>query len=212
MEEVGDYFVEHPIPSIISFTGSTAVGRHIGALCGKHLKKVALELGGNSPLVVLEDADLDQAVDAAVFGKFIHQGQICMITNRIFVHRKLYDEFVTRYVEKAEQLPYGDPMDQKVVIGPIINERQIQKILQYVELGKQEGHKLVLEGQRIGNVLTPFVFADVKNDSKLAQTEIFGPIAMIIPFDDEKEALELANETEYGLSGAVFTKDFRTRN
>lgn len=208
MEEVGDYFVEHPIPSIISFTGSTAVGRHIGALCGKHLKKVALELGGNSPLVVLEDADLDQAVDAAVFGKFIHQGQICMITNRIFVHRKLYDEFVTRYVEKAEQLPYGDPMDQKVVIGPIINERQIQKILQYVELGKQEGHKLVLEGQRIGNVLTPFVFADVKNDSKLAQTEIFGPIAMIIPFDDEKEALELANETEYGLSGAVFTKDF----
>jgi acyl-CoA reductase-like NAD-dependent aldehyde dehydrogenase len=205
--EIGDAFIEHPIPRIISFTGSTAVGRHIGEVAGRNLKRVALELGGNSPLVILEDADLDAAVDAAIFGKYIHQGQICMITNRILVHRKHYDEFVKRFVERAKQIPYGDPADPNVIIGPIINERQIEKILGFVELGKSEGAKLVLEGQRIGNVLTPFVFADVKNDSQLAQSEIFGPVATIIPFDTDEEGIRLANETEYGLSAAVFTKD-----
>lgn len=208
IEEVGDYFVEHPIPQVISFTGSTAVGRHIGALCGQHLKKAALELGGNSPLVVLEDADIDQAIDAAIFGKFIHQGQICMITNRILVHRKHYKEFVDRYVQRASELPYGNPVDPKVIIGPIINDNQLKKILNIVEEGKKEGNNLVLEGKHAGNILTPFVFADVDNKSKLAQTEIFGPVAIIIPFDSEEEALEMANDTEYGLSGAVFTQDF----
>ncbi|WP_106769238.1 aldehyde dehydrogenase family protein [Paenibacillus faecalis] len=205
--EVGDYLVEHPVPRIISFTGSTTVGRHIGELCGRHLKRASLELGGNNPFIVLEDANLEQAVDAAIFSKFFNSGQICVCTNRFFVHRKHYDEFIERFVERAKELPYGNPSDPKVVIGPLINEKQVQKVLDIVETAKQEGARLVLEGQRDGNVVTPFVFADVNQQSKLAQTEIFGPIATIIPFDTEEEVLEWANNTEYGLSGAIFTQN-----
>ncbi|MGG0177199.1 aldehyde dehydrogenase family protein [Gottfriedia acidiceleris] len=207
VSEVGDYFIEHPIPSIISFTGSTNVGRHIASLCGKHLKRVALELGGNNPMVILEDANIDQAVNAALYGKFMHQGQVCVITNRILVHQNLYDEFVKRYVERAKQIPYGDPSDPKVFIGPLINEKQIQKVLNTVEIAKEESCNLVLEGKRVGNVITPYVFSDVKFDSKLAQTEVFGPIATIIPFKTLDDALDFANHTEYGLSSAVFTLD-----
>lgn len=209
LAEVGDYLIEHPVPRIISFTGSTAVGRHIGALCGQHLKRVSLELGGNNPFVVMEDADLDAAIDAAVFGKFFNVGQVCVCTNRIFVHRKHYDEFVSRFAERAKQLPYGDPVDPKVVIGPLINERQMQKVVGIAEEAMKDGARVVLEGKRIGNVLTPYVFADVKQDSRLAQTEIFGPIATIIPFETDEEVLEWANNTEYGLSGAVFTQDLQ---
>jgi len=205
--DIGDYFVEHPIPRIISFTGSTAVGRHIAALAAKHLKRVALELGGNSPFIVLEDADVDQAVNAAVFGKFLHQGQICMIINRFLIHRSLYDAFVEKFTERAKQVPYGDPKDPKTIIGPIINEKQMQKVLTAIENAKREGARLVLEGKRIGNVITPFVFADVRNDMTAAQTEIFGPVALMIPFDSDEEAIEMANRTEYGLSAAIFTKD-----
>jgi acyl-CoA reductase-like NAD-dependent aldehyde dehydrogenase len=205
--EVGDYLVEHPIPRIISFTGSTAAGRHIGELCGRHLKRPSLELGGNNPFIVFEDADLDHAINAAIFGKFFNSGQVCVCTNRFFVHRKHYEEFVTRFAERAKQVPHGDPSDPRVVVGPLINERQVQKVLDIVEMAKQDGARLVLEGERNGNVLTPFVFADVKQDSRLAQTEVFGPVATIIPFDTEEEVLEWANNTEYGLSGAVFTQD-----
>jgi aldehyde dehydrogenase (NAD+) len=205
--EIGDYFVEHPIPRIISFTGSTAVGRHIGSLAAKNLKRVALELGGNSPFIVMEDADVDQAVNAAVFGKFLHQGQICMIINRFLVHRKIYGEFVQKFAERAAQVPYGDPKDPKTIIGPIINEKQIAKVLNLIESAKKEGARMILEGKRIGNVITPFVFADVRNDMTAAQSEIFGPVALMIPFDSEAEAIEMANQTEYGLSSAIFTSD-----
>ncbi|SFS55038.1 aldehyde dehydrogenase family protein [Paenibacillus sp. BC26] len=205
--EVGDYMIEHPVPRIISFTGSTAVGRHIGELCGKHLKRASLELGGNNPFVVLEDADLDQAVDAAVFSKLLNAGQVCVCTNRFLVHRKHYDEFVARIAARLEQVPYGNPSDPQVIVGPLINEKQIEKVLGLAEMAKQEGARLVLEGQRIGNVVTPFVFADVDRKSTLARTEIFGPIATIIPFDTEEEALTWANDTEYGLSSAVFTSN-----
>ncbi|MCC8438546.1 aldehyde dehydrogenase family protein [Brevibacillus sp. M2.1A] len=205
--EIGDHFVEHPIPQVVSFTGSTPVGRHIGALAGKHLKKVALELGGNSPFIVLEDADIKQAVDAAVFGKFIHQGQICMIINRMFVHRSVYNEFTEAFVKRVSQLPYGDPKDPSTVIGPIINQRQIEKILKLVETAKEEGAQFALEGKRVGNVLTPFILTNVSNQMTIAQNEIFGPVASIIPFDTEQEAIDWANDTEYGLSAAVFTSD-----
>jgi acyl-CoA reductase-like NAD-dependent aldehyde dehydrogenase len=207
ISEIGDYFVEHPVPKFISFTGSTAVGRHIGAIAGQNLKKVALELGGNSPFLVLEDADIDQAVDSAIFGKFLHSGQICMMINRIFVHRSKYDEFVQKFVERAKQLKYGNPEDPTVVIGPIINERQIEKILNFAKMAEEDGATVALRGERVGNIVTPFVFTDVKNDSRLAQSEIFGPIATIIPFDTEEEAIRLANEVEYGLSAGVFTQD-----
>lgn len=205
--EVGDYMIEHPVPRIISFTGSTGVGRHIGELCGKNLKRTSLELGGNNPFVVLEDADLDQAVNAAVFSKYMNAGQVCICTNRFLVHRKHYDAFIERFAERSKQVAFGNPADPRVIIGPLINERQVQKVLSIAEAAKQEDARLVLEGQRIGNVITPFIFADVDPKSKLAGTEIFGPIATIIPFDTDEEALAIANDTEYGLSSAVFSND-----
>jgi aldehyde dehydrogenase (NAD+) len=207
IEEVGDGMLTNPNLDLISFTGSTPVGRHIGAIAGQNLKRVALELGGNSPFVVLSDADVDAAVNAATFGKFIHQGQICMIINRIIVHQDKYDEFVEKFVAKAASLPYGDPSDPKTVIGPLVNERQIEKALQYAADAKAEGATVALEGKRVGNVLTPYVFTDVDNSSKLAQTELFAPIATIIKAQTDSEAIEIANDTTHGLSSSIFTSD-----
>ncbi|WP_134704243.1 aldehyde dehydrogenase family protein [Ammoniphilus sp. YIM 78166] len=205
--EIGDGMLTNPHAQLISFTGSSAVGRHIGGIAGQNLKRVALELGGNSPFVVLSDADVDQAVKAAVFGKFIHQGQICMIINRIIVHQDKHDEFVQKFVERAKSLPYGDPSNPATVIGPLVNETQMQKALQYIEDAKREGATVAFEGQRVGNVLTPYVFTDVDNSSKLAQTELFAPIATIIRAQTDEEAIAIANDTAYGLSSAIFTSD-----
>jgi aldehyde dehydrogenase (NAD+) len=207
--EIGDAFTLHPIPKLISFTGSTRVGKHIGelAMSGPALKRVALELGGNSPLVVLDDADLDRAVDAAVFGRFFHQGQICMSANRIIVDTTVYEEFVERFVARARRLKVGDPNDVETVIGPIINRRQLDAVLQRIEDAKGAGIQQVLGGGPVGQVLPPQVFVDVPNDSEFAQAEQFGPVAMIIRAKGEDEALRLANQTQYGLSSAVFTRD-----
>jgi aldehyde dehydrogenase (NAD+) len=207
IEEIGDGMLTNPNLNLISFTGSTPVGRHIGAIAGQNLKRVALELGGNSPFVVLSDADVDAAVNAAIFGKFIHQGQICMIINRIIVHQDKYDQFVEKFVARAAALPYGDPSDPKTVIGPLVNERQLEKALQYIEDAKVEGATCALEGQRVGNVLTPYVFTDVDNSSKLAQTELFAPIATIIKAQTDNEAIDIANDTTHGLSSSIFTSD-----
>ncbi|WP_462409744.1 aldehyde dehydrogenase family protein [Neobacillus sp. Marseille-QA0830] len=207
IQEIGDGMLTNPNLELISFTGSSAVGRHIGGIAGQNLKRVALELGGNSPFVVLSDADVDQAVNAAIFGKFIHQGQICMIINRIIVHQDKYDEFVEKFVARAKNLPYGDPSDPKTVIGPLVNDRQLEKALQYIEDAKRDGATVALEGKRVGNILTPYVFTDVDNSSKLAQTELFAPIATIIKAQTDSEAIELANGTDYGLSSSIFTGD-----
>lgn len=209
IHEIGDEMLTNPISKLISFTGSTSVGRHIGAIAGQNLKRVALELGGNSPFIVLSDADLDQAVDAAIFGKFIHQGQICMIINRLIVHKDKYDEFVAEFVERAKALPYGDQSDPNTIIGPLVNEQQMEKALRYIEEAKAEGASVALEGKRIGNILTPYVFTHVKNSSKLAQTELFAPIATIIKAETDEEAIEMANDTDYGLSSAIFTSDLK---
>ncbi|GLH63540.1 aldehyde dehydrogenase family protein [Parageobacillus sp. G301] len=205
--EIGDEMLTNPHSKMVSFTGSTEAGKHVGAVAGGALKRVALELGGNSPFVVLSDADVDRAVDAAIFGKYLHQGQICMIVNRFIVHKDLYDEFVQKFVERAKNLPYGDPRNRKNVIGPIIDQRQLEKALKVIEEAKAEGIPLALEGKRVGNILTPTVFVDVDNDSKLAQTEVFAPIAIMIKAETDEQAIELANKTEYGLSSAIFTSD-----
>ncbi|OLN21239.1 aldehyde dehydrogenase [Domibacillus antri] len=207
VEEMGDDMLSHPIPRLISFTGSTVVGRHIGEIAGRNLKRVALELGGNSPFVVLSDADVDQAVNAAIFGKYIHQGQICMIINRIIVHKDQHDAFVEKFVERTKGLAAGNPQDPNTVIGPLVNERQLEKALGFVEMAKKEGAAVALEGKREGNVLTPFIFTDVKNDGEVAQKELFGPIALIIKADSDEEAITMANDTEAGLSSAIFTSD-----
>ena len=207
--EIGDAFVKHPVPRVISFTGSTPVGRHIAKLAigSPVLKKVDLELGGNGPLVVLADADLDRAVDAAVFGKFMHQGQICMITNRLIVEDRVHDEFLQRFTDKVRRLKAGDPNDEDTVIGPIINRKQLDGLQRRIEQARNAGLRQVLGGEPDGQVLPPHIFAGVPNDAALAQNEIFGPVAPVIRARDEQDALRIADGTEYGLSGAVFTRD-----
>ncbi|MCQ6281653.1 aldehyde dehydrogenase family protein [Bacillus sp. EB600] len=210
LQESGDEFLTNPHSAFISFTGSTPVGKHIGKIAGENLKQVALELGGNNPLIVLGDADVEQAVKIATFSKFLHSGQICAITNRIIVHNDIYDEFVSKFVERVKTLKVGDPKDPNTNIGPIINEHQTDKIMNFVAKAKEEGVKLVLHGQRNGNLITPFVFIDVPNDSTLASCELFGPIAQIIPAKSDEEAISIANNTEFGLSASIITSNLES--
>lgn len=207
--EIGDHFVAHPQPRLISFTGSTAVGQGIGRLAtsGAHLKRVALELGGNSPFVVLGDADVEQAARAAVFGRFLHQGQICMSVNRIIVDAKLHDAFVERFVARVRALKVGDPNDIATAIGPIIDAAQLRGIVEKIALAKRQGATQVLGGEPVGQLLPPHVFANVSADSSLFRDESFGPIVPIVRAQDEADALRLANATDYGLSSAVFCGD-----
>jgi aldehyde dehydrogenase (NAD+) len=206
-QDIGDAFVEHPVPRVITFTGSTKVGRHIGMLCGKNLKRVSLELGGNSPLVVLQDADLDQAVDIAVFGKFLNAGQICMSINRIIIDEHVYEEFQKRFIKKVRSLKWGDPSQENVSYGPIIDEKQFKHIKELIEDTLKAGAKLLLDGPSEGLVMHPVVLGEVSNDMPAAQQEIFGPVAVLIKARDAEEALRLANETDYGLSSAVCTRN-----
>lgn len=205
--EIGDAFVEHPVPAFISFTGSTQVGRNIGRIAsgGEHLKHVALELGGNSPFVVLADADVEQAVSAAVVGKFLHQGQICMAINRIIVEQPLLETFTRRFVERVKALPYGDPNKAETVIGPVINSKQLAGLQEKIATAQAEGATLLVGGEAHGNVLPPHVFGNVTADMDIAHEEIFGPLVGIQSARDAEHALELANSSEYGLSSAVFT-------
>ncbi|MFH7764682.1 aldehyde dehydrogenase family protein [Acinetobacter sp. BSP-28] len=207
--EIGDYFVEHDVPKLISFTGSTSVGKRVGelAMASNKLKRLALELGGNAPLVVLDDADLDLAVELAVMGRFLHQGQICMSTNRVIVDAKVYDAFVEKLVIRAKNIVYGDPDLADTIIGPIINVSQVEKIKQIIAQALREGTKLIVRGEIQGNIIPPHIFIDVNPDSSLAKEESFGPVLPIIKAQDEADALGLANDTAYGLSSAVCTAD-----
>src|ERR1700733_602793 len=205
--EIGDAFVEHPIPRVISFTGSEAVGRHIGGVAGRALKKAILELGGNSAMIVLEDADLQIAVNAAVFGRFAHQGQICMCTNRILVQRGIYDRFLEKFVAQVSKLKAGDPREAETDLGPLINQRQAETYAKQVQKGIDEGARPVLRGTIEGNVATPTIFADVKPDMWVAQHEMFGPAVCVMPFDTPKDAVRMANDSPYGLSGSILTRD-----
>jgi len=205
--EIGDAFVEHPIPRIISFTGSEQVGRHIGGVAGRCLKKAILELGGNSALIVLDDADLNGAVNAAVFSRFAHQGQVCMCSNRILVQRGVYNRFLDKFVDRVSKLKVGDPRNPETDLGPLINQRQAETYTRQVQRGVDEGARVALRGKTEGNVASPTVFADVKPNMWVAQNEMFGPAVCVIPFDTPEQAVQIANDSPYGLSGAVHTKD-----
>jgi aldehyde dehydrogenase (NAD+) len=209
VKDIGDTFTLHPIPSLISFTGSTKIGRHIGqlAMSGPRMKRVALELGGNAPCVILDDADVEHAVRATVIGRYLHQGQICMSTNRIVVDAKVYDEFVDGFTAHVKGLKYGNPSDPAVAIGPIINQKQLKAHMAHIEGARAAGARQVVGGDPQGQVLPPHVFLDVTNEMQIAQDEMFGPIAPIIKVNGEGEALRVANDTQYGLSSAVFTRD-----
>ncbi|RQH02615.1 aldehyde dehydrogenase family protein [Natrarchaeobius oligotrophus] len=201
--EAGDALASHPDVDVVSFTGSTAVGREVAKNAVDNLALPALELGGNNAHVVLEDADLDRAVDAGVFGSFMHQGQICISINRHLVHESLYDEYVERMVERAAALEVGNPVDPEVDIGPVIKEEQRDKMLEFVRESANSGATVEIGGTADGLFVEPTVLSGVSNEMPAACNEHFGPIVPVIPFESTEEAIELANDTEMGLSGSV---------
>ncbi|MCO8243660.1 MULTISPECIES: aldehyde dehydrogenase family protein [unclassified Haladaptatus] len=215
--EIGDAVASHDASDVVSFTGSTAVGRRVAAAAGENLAEMALELGGNNAHIVTAEADLDAAIDAAVFGSFTHQGQVCISINRHLVHEDVYDEYVEKLTERVEALPVGSAHDPDTVIGPIIDESQRDEMLEYVERTVEAGATVETGGGTVALddveeslVVEPTVLSGVTNDMPTACNEHFGPIAPVIPFADVDEAVELANATEYGLSGSVHAGDVGT--
>ncbi len=206
--EIGDEFIENPIVRRINLTGSSAVGRQLAEKAGRHLKRVALELGGQNPMIVLNDADIDQAVNAAAFGGFLHQGQICMSTRRIIIEKPIADEFTEKLVKKASGFKVGNPKEPDTIIGPIINQYQLDEIKKNVESAVRDGAKVLCGGKSEGLCYYPTVVTNVKPGTPFTYEETFGPVVSVIPVEDEEEALAVANETPYGLSAAVFTEDF----
>ncbi|KLN56934.1 5-carboxymethyl-2-hydroxymuconate semialdehyde dehydrogenase [Variovorax paradoxus] len=214
-KEAGEPLVAHPDVRAISFTGSTATGNRIVKSAG--LKKFSMELGGKSPFVIFEDADLDRALDAAVFMIFSNNGERCTAGSRILVQQSIYADFAARFTERAKRITVGDPLDEKTIVGPMISQAHLAKVRSYIELGPKEGATLLCGGleapsnlpDRVkkGNYVMPTVFADVDNRMKIAQDEIFGPVACLIPFKDEADAIRLANDIPYGLSSYVWTEN-----
>jgi aldehyde dehydrogenase (NAD+) len=204
---IGDGFVEHPVPRAIVFTGSNGVGAHVAEVAGRHLKKVLLELGGNNAFIVLDDADLELAVDAAVFSRFTHQGQICMSANRVFVQKGVREEFERRYVAKVESLKVGDPAAEDTIIGPVINGRQAANLEGLVSRALDGGARPLVKGEVDGNLVHPTVLTDVATDSEVFRVEMFGPVVILEEFETDDDAVRLANDSDFGLSGAVHTTD-----
>jgi 5-carboxymethyl-2-hydroxymuconic-semialdehyde dehydrogenase len=210
-EEAGAALVAHPGTRLISFTGETTTGQTIFQEAAPHLKGLSMELGGKSPVVIFSDADLDAALDSSLFGVFSLNGERCTAGSRILVQRGVYDEFVQRYAERARNIVVGDPHDPKTEVGALVHPEHYERVLNYVEIGKSEG-RLVAGGGRPehlaeGNYLAPTVFADVPPTARIFQEEIFGPVVALTPFDDEAEAITLANDVKYGLAGYVWTRD-----
>ena len=206
---LGSVLLSDPRVKLISFTGSTNVGRAIAVECAKHGKKVVLELGGKNPLIILKDADLDYAVSTACFGLFIHQGQICMAGSRIIVEAQLYQPFLERFTTKVKTLQVGDPRDPHTVIGPLIRASQCQFIDERVQSAVKAGAKLLTGGKYKGNFYEPTVLADVTPEMSVFRDELFGPVAAVTKANDADHALTVANRTAYGLSSAVLTNDLQ---
>jgi acyl-CoA reductase-like NAD-dependent aldehyde dehydrogenase len=212
--EVGTPLTEHADVRAISLTGSSAVGRIVGTTAAKSFKHCSLELGGKNPMIVLDDANLDLAIEGGLWGGFGTTGQRCTATSRIIVQKGIYGDFIERYVERAKALKVGNGLDETVEMGPAINENQLKTDLSYVDIGKAEGARLKCGGNRLdkgeyqtGYFMEPTVFVDVDPKMRIAQEEIFGPVVSIIPCDDLEDAIEIANGIEYGLSSALYTKD-----
>ncbi len=212
--EAGAPIVSHESVRMVSFTGSSVVGREIAAQGGRSLKKVMLELGGKNAMVVLPDANLDLALEGALWGAFGTTGQRCTATSRIILHQDIADEFTNRLVARTKKLRVGSGLDEGVDVGPLINQQQLETVERYTEIGKQEGARLLLGGHRLtggeydrGNFYEPTIFADVNYRMRIAQEEIFGPTVAIMPVGSYDEAVTVANSTEYGLSSAIYTQD-----
>lgn len=208
----GSALVKHPGVDAIAFTGSTDVGRIVMREAAETLKKVSLELGGKSPNIVFADADVKSAVRGAATGIYYGKGEVCAAGSRVLVERAIYDDFVAEFAKRAEGMTVGDPMDKGTRLGAIVTTEQLERVLGYVETGKAEGARLVTGGERTtvdgkGNFVTATVFADVTPEMKIAREEIFGPVAAIIPFEDEEDAVQTANRTIYGLAAGIWTRD-----
>jgi len=214
--EAGAALASHPGVDRIAFTGSTATGREIIKASAVNMKRLQLELGGKSPDIVFADADLDRAVPGAAMAVFSNTGQVCYAGTRLFVERSIHETFVERLVAFGKTLKVGDPLDPSTQLGPLISERQLERVMGYVSIGGEEGARLASGGSRMqgelagGYFIEPTVFCDVSNSMTIAREEIFGPVISVIPFDSADEALRLANDTDYGLGGAVWTSSVKT--
>lgn len=214
--EAGAALASHPDVDRVCFTGSTETGRKIIQSSAVNIKRLQLELGGKSPDVVFEDADLDKAVPGAAMAVYTNAGQICFSGTRLLVQRSIHDKFLDKLAAFSKTLKVGNPLDSSVNLGPIVSERQLERIMGYVAAGKTEGAELVTGGTRLGGELScgyfvePTVFANVHNEMKIAREEIFGPVISVIPFDTVEEALRISNATEYGLAGGVWTSNVAT--
>jgi aldehyde dehydrogenase (NAD+) len=210
--EVSEYLVRHPGVDKVAFTGSTAVGKHIGEICGGQMKRFSLELGGKSAAIVLDDVDLATHLPALVDSGLMNNGQACGAQTRILVSRRRYDEVVDALAEHVGALVTGDPLDPATDIGPVVRESQRDRILGLLDAGKQEGARAVVGGGAPAHLdkgwfIEPTVFADVDNSMRIAREEIFGPVLSVIPYDDEADAIRIANDSDYGLCGSVWTAD-----
>jgi vanillin dehydrogenase len=207
VQEMGDEMIENPLVKGISFTGSTPVGRQIAAKAGAHLKKCCVELGGKDSLIVLEDADMERATSAASFGSFMHQGQICMSVEKVLVQESIYADFLRQFVARASRLKTGDTKDKANVIGPLINERQVARVKHQIEDALAKGAKAVLGGRVWDRYVEPTILTNVTPDMAVWRDETFGPVAVVVPFKTDAEAIALNNDTEYGLSAGIITRN-----
>ncbi len=216
-DAAGEALTRNPDVAAVTFTGESATGKAIMGAAAGTLKKLSFELGGKSPAVVCADADLDAAVDGALLGVFLNQGEVCLAGTRIIVQRPVYDEFCARMVDRLAQWKVGNPFDDGVRVGPLVSQEHLDKVLGYIELAEEEGAKRLIGGSRLtdgdlalGNYLEPTIFADTHNGMRVCREEIFGPVATVMPFDEIDDAITMANDSPYGLAGMVWTQNLNT--